>query len=165
MIYFRCTQKLLKEISIKSYDYIDSQNSLNSWYCDIFRVDRHKCLLLTNEKTLYSIFVPKVKKNDLRNFNNLFYTNLMFNLQFEKIEINIIEKFFKFSDDIEFTKTKNRSVLGSMNDFKFQIPFRIERQGGIHNLNLLELNYVLNRIPMGSLKYKYPIDKFFEELE
>src|ERR1700690_436171 len=56
---------------------------LGNWYANIIRIDRKKCLLFTNEKTLYSFVIPNVRKANPRNIVDEFLVNLSFNLQAE----------------------------------------------------------------------------------
>ena len=61
-----CTQKLLKELGKPPLQNPDTspENSegLGNWYANLLRIDRRKCLLFTNEKTLYTFLIPKVLK-------------------------------------------------------------------------------------------------------
>jgi len=49
-----------------------------------------------------------------------------------------------------------------MNDFVNQYNFSISRFGGLDGADMLAVNMQINRIPMGALKYRYPIDKLYE---
>jgi len=60
-----CTRKLLKEIDVPLVepDKIPSPTEgLGNWYANLLRIDRRKCLLFTNEKSLYTFLIPKVLK-------------------------------------------------------------------------------------------------------
>jgi hypothetical protein len=54
-----CTQKLLAEIPDRL---IDPSASGESWHANLLRIDRRKCVLFTHDATLYSVFVPGLKK-------------------------------------------------------------------------------------------------------
>ena len=62
-------------------------------------------------------------------------------------------------------KTNNRSVLGSMNEYAFQMKCQIAREGGLERVDIDRLNLQMNKMPMGALKYEYPIDAVVRELE
>lgn len=153
-----CTQKLLKELAVPTVDptqCLESTEGIGNWYANLFRVERRKCLLFTNEKTLYSFIVPKVIKKDLGRIRELFLSNLYYNFQFEEFPVeSIAEEYW----DIRFAKTANRSVLGSMNELKFMYEYEVYRYGGIDKVNLLEVNDWLNRSIFGALKYRHPVD-------
>ena len=52
-------------------------------------------------------------------------------------------------------KTNSRQVLGSMNDFKFQIKYMVtldDLSNSVHD----KIHHSINTIPMGALKYNHP---------
>ena len=55
--------------------------------------------------------------------------------------------------DTHIATTRSKSVLGTMNDYKFQIEAMIHESGGI---SLLEMSINLSKIPVGPLKYRFP---------
>ncbi|OGW46377.1 MAG: hypothetical protein A2Y66_05380 [Nitrospirae bacterium RBG_13_41_22] len=65
-----CTRKLLKELDVPLVepDNIPSPTEgLGNWYANLLRIDRRKCLIFTNEKSLYTFLIPKVLKANLKN--------------------------------------------------------------------------------------------------
>ncbi len=63
-----CTQKLLTELGTPLLADIPADpEGLGNWYANLIRIDRRKCLLFTNDKTLYSFLIPAVKKENLKN--------------------------------------------------------------------------------------------------
>jgi hypothetical protein len=156
-----CTQKLLKELGNPSLQNPDTQvtvTGLGNWYCNLIRIDRRKCLLFTNEKTLFSFLIPRVLKQNLRNLQDEFLINLKLNLQTEGFGLEVINKVMQEYQEIGFAKTANRQTLGVMNEFALEYEFLIRREGGIENVKILGINKQINRTPMSPLKYKYPID-------
>jgi hypothetical protein len=67
--------------------------------------------------------------------------------------------------EIQYAKTDNRSVLGSMNDQKFQLEYLIQSEGGLDKTDIYELNYKLNRIILSAIDYKYPIEILKKKLQ
>ena len=156
-----CTQKLLKELGnppLLSPDSLPDMEGLGNWYANLLRIDRRKCLLFTNEKTLYTFLIPKVLKENLKNIKNEFLTHLILNLRYEELGPNAVNHFREEYQEIGFAKTNNRAVLGSMNDFIYQAEGYIEMQGGIDRANILVVNHKVNQAPMSMLKYERPVD-------
>jgi hypothetical protein len=155
-----CTQKLLKELGNPPLETPapETPTSLGNWYANLLRIDRRKCLLFTNEKTLYSFLIPKVLKENLKNLQDEFLINLNLNLQAEGFSIEVINSVMQEYGEIGFAKTANKRVLGSMNEFAFEYDFIIKREGGLNNVNSLGVNKQINRTPMSPLKYGYPVD-------
>jgi hypothetical protein len=152
-----CTKKLLTELKTKPSEEIISSNELGSWHANLLRIDRRKCILFTHDATLYSFFVPGLKKPQFENVREVFGQNLFKNLLWENIPQNQIEIVLEENREIIIAKTNNRSVLGSMNDLAFQLKYRIGAMGGLANVDLTELNRELKRIPMSAIKEIYSI--------
>lgn len=129
-----------------------------NWYANLLKIERKKCLFLTNERTLYSFLIPAVVKADLKQFHRLFLNHLLLNLQYEEIQPEIINQVKDEYREIGFAKTASKSILGSMNDMAFHYEYHVSYEGGLANIKLLDLNHRLNKTPMGAIKYRYPID-------
>ncbi len=86
------------------------------------------------------------------------------NILYEKIPQNQIETVLDECREIQYGKTNSRSVLGSMNDQRFQLESFIESEGGLAQTDVYELNHHLNRNILSAIKYKYPIEMFSEQL-
>ena len=156
-----CTRKLINELEASPGRSITPEHSsgfLGPWHSNLIRIERRKCLLLTNDRTLYSFLVPGVKKKDLSNFQELFVLHLKMNLGKEGFGPEDINKALEEYSEIEIEKTASRSVLGSTNDLAYQVDFLVSRAGGLEKADMLIVNMMLNRIPMGAIKYPYAIE-------
>ncbi len=159
--------KVLKEAGVKPVDAVASSSrpeELGNWYANLIRIEKRKCLLFTNEKTLYTFLIPKVLKRNVVNIREEFITHLAYNLQFEGFGTDMVQKAGHEYQEIALAKTESRSVLGSMNEFAFKYEFFICRAGGLDSVKILAVNKKINRTPMSPLKYKYPIDLLHEAL-
>jgi hypothetical protein len=156
-----CTRKLLKELDVPIIEpdktTLDSQ-CLGNWYANLIRIDRKKCLLFTNEKTLYSFLIPHIKKANLKNIVDEFMINLSFNLQYEGFSLDVIAKVMQEYEEIGFAKTASKKVLGSMNELAFQYEILIMEKEGLGNVKILEQNHSINRTILGAIKYGRPIE-------
>jgi hypothetical protein len=159
MAILRCTKKLLDELQAKPVDVPESVGRLSNWHVNLLRLDRRKCVLFTNNATLYSFLVPGMKKAQFKSFEEVFNQQLFKSLVAEGLPQNQIEKVLDDCREIAIAKTNNRSVLGSMNDLAFQLKVRIEAAGGLGNIDLTELNHDINRIPMSAIEEFYSIDE------
>jgi Domain of unknown function (DUF6933) len=157
-----CTKKLLNELgALGSKMPVGHPTGMfGPWHANLIRIKRKKCILFTNDGTLYSFLVPGVKKKD--DFHDLFLMNLNAHLAGEGLRQGEILKALAEYSDIAIAPTSNRSVLGSMNDLVNQVEFLIHRAGGLEKADMLRVNMMLNRVPMGALKYHYAVEKVFE---
>jgi len=151
----RCTQKLLKELKQEPTNVVPLNHLLGSWHANLLIVERHKCVLVTNDSTLYTIFIPCLKKSEFQAFHLIFGQHLFKNLLHEGFSQKQIDAVLNEHQEIKFTKTNNRSVLGSMNELAFQLEYSIQRNGGMKATNILELNHELNRIIFRTINYRY----------
>lgn len=158
----RCTQKLFKELTVVPTEPDVTRinpEGLGNWYANLLRLDRRKCILFTNERTLYSFLIPGVIKKDLLNIDNLFLHHLAYNLQYEGFSAGVIERVTEEYNEMGFAMTISKSVLGSMNDMKYGYEFEVVRAGGIENLNVLAVNQKMNMTPLKAIKYNFPIEE------
>lgn len=162
-----CTQKLLKELDIQLSDpgEVSTSDGLGNWYANLLRIERRKCILFTNEKTLYSFLVPAVLKENLKRIEKEFLYHLILNLQYERFGMEVLAKIQREYQQIRFSKTASRSVLGSMNDLAYQYEVCIHMEGGIENIKILQINHKINRTPMSVLAYRYPIEALRKVIE
>ncbi len=157
-----CTKKLLNELGALGSKIPAGQPTgvFGPWHANLIRIERRKCILFTNDRTLYSFLVPGVKKKD--DIHDLFFLNLNAGLAAEGLKQGEILKALAEYNEIAIAPTSNRSVLGSMNDLAGEVEFLIGRAGGLEKADMLRVNMMLNRVPMGALKYDFAIEKVFE---
>jgi hypothetical protein len=159
MQYIRCTQKLLDELKVKLPNERKVQfGFIGGWHTNLLRIERRKCVLFTNDRTLYSFFVPGLKKPEFHHFDELFRQYLFKSLMNEGFSQRQIERVLSEYLTIVYGKTNDRSVLGSMTDLSFQLEYHIKASGGLSYLDLVALNKQINRIPMKAIDHKYSID-------
>lgn len=163
-----CTRKLLKELNVPLVepDMISFHaEGIGNWYANLIRIDRRKCVICTNEKTLYTFLIPKVLKGNLKNIEDEFIIHLSYNLQNEGFSLEVINRAMQEYMEIGFAKTVSKSVLGSMNNLAYEYEAHIIENGGFDNIRMLQVNQRINRTPMSALKYKYPIEVLKSHLQ
>jgi Domain of unknown function (DUF6933) len=156
-----CTKKLLKELDVPLVEpdkIPQPTEGIENWYANLLRIDRRKCLLFTNEKTLYSFLIPRVLKQNLTNIQDEFLINLNLNLQAEGFGIEVINRVMQEYQDIRFAKTASKHILGAMNQIAFEYEVLIEMKEGIENAKVLEMNRDINRTILKGIKYLHPIE-------
>ena len=167
MLILCCTQKLLKEMSIPKSELaesIETVDQFGTWYSNLIYLSRHKCVLFTNENTLYSFLVAGVKKADLKDIQALFLKHLRINLESEKIELVKIDPLISQYQTFKLASTISKSVLGSMNDMVHHCRYRSDRMDIFQEDSVLKLNKDLNRVPMKTIAYGYAIREMQELL-
>ena len=156
-----CTQKLLAEIPDR---FIDASASGASWHANLLRFERRKCVLFTHDETLYSVFVPGLRKPEFERLDKVFGQRLFKALVWDEFAQTQIERMLEACRVIRFTRSSNRSVLGSMNDMRFEIGAYLEHDGGLTSVDLARLHHELNRTPFSAIGYRYAVERLQEYL-
>jgi hypothetical protein len=65
-----CTKKFLSELKRNPAKEEPEKDSFWSWHANIFNIERRKCVLVTNDLTLFSLFIPGLKKPDVFELNH-----------------------------------------------------------------------------------------------
>jgi hypothetical protein len=162
----RCTQKLLKELRISPGELEQPGGVLGGWHANLLRTERRKCVLFTNDSTLFSIFVPGMKKEWFERMAHVFGQELFRSLTREGFGQSEIEAVLDEIQEIHYAKTNNRSVLGSMNDLAFQLGWIVHANGGLAQASMDSVAHELNRIPMSAIReHAFSVEALRSRLE
>ncbi|MEK6583118.1 MAG: hypothetical protein AABY50_02160 [Nitrospirota bacterium] len=156
-----CTKKLQKEMGLSSSGLTNEEpeNSfLGSWHANLISIDRRKCVLFANDKTLFNFLIPDVTRAQLREMDKLFLLFLSCVLSDEGFEQKVKDKILEEYREIGYANTNNRNVLGSMNDLAYHYKYHILDEGGLYSAAVPDIIRRLNRMPMSAIGYKYSID-------
>ena len=156
-----CTKKLEKEMGLKPYDLCTEEprfSYLGSWHANLIHIDRRKCVLFVNDKTLFNFIVPDLSRAQIRELEKLFKSYLSCVIVDAGFPDPDRARILSEYDEVGYANTNSKSVLGSMNDLAFHYKYSIQEAGGVHSAAVPEIIRRLNRMPMGALKYVFPID-------
>jgi hypothetical protein len=157
----RCTGKLQKEMGLKKSDLcevIPKFSYLGPWHANLIYIDRKKCVVFVNDKTLFNFIATDVSRVQIRELSTLFRGLLQCVLSDGGFDPAVKEKIMAEYDVVAYAKTNNRSVLGSMNDLIFHYKLHIQNAGGVHSYAVPGIIRQLNRMPMQATSYKFPIE-------
>jgi hypothetical protein len=114
--------------------------------------------MFTHDMTLFTLFSAGLKRTEFDHIDFVFGEVLFKTMRLFDFEQLQIERMLDWSQNNTYTKTNNRSVLGSMNDIAFQIEHAILSNGGLAYTNPDELRTRINKIPFKAIGYQYPRD-------
>lgn len=163
MIYLQCTQALLKELAGETTTPAPS-HWLDTWHAHLMTIERKKCILVTNDETLYSFVIVGWKSSYRKNFKTLFTQALFKSLLNASFPQADIETVMERCQNIRLCKTRNRTVLGSMNELQKMIEFTVHDSGGWKQTDIQALQDALNLIILGAINYRYAIALFTQRL-
>lgn len=158
----RCTLKLLKEINLAKSELTDNvsqESTLGEWYANMFFIERKKCLIFTNVRTLFTFMSFGVDKAQIKNIGGLFRAGLGRVLLDEDFNGAIIQRLVDECRDMQFGKTNNKSVLGAMNDHVKSAKWMVCQDGGLAKCDFSRLMKKLNRTPFSTRRFAYAIEE------
>ena len=156
-----CSAKLASFIGndrLTSVDKSSLTNPLAHFNAHLFYFGGRKCIIFTNKATLYTVVRLDVLKKDIKELGYFFQSSLKNQLKADNLFDE--DKFWQpfFSEPV-FCRTDNdKRVLGSMNDFIYQLTDAMAY--GDLRLNLTDTNAGtnVNTLPMGMIGYISPIE-------
>lgn len=151
----RCTTKLLKLVE-GSPSTQSMEPRPTDWYGNLLWLDGRKCLLLTHASTLFTLFEPDVTKPQVTPLGKLATRLIERELEAEELPRDMFGSLR--TEDWVVGRTRDRSVLGSMTDMRYQIERAVELSGGLRHVDVADVNRSLRRIPFSAIKYARAID-------
>jgi hypothetical protein len=115
MVVLRCTQSLL--LRLKQLDdapAVRSTTRLGDWYGNLLRMGNRHALLFISERSRLPVMIPVRQANRLR---SAFPDAVCQMLATVGVPAEAIQSERLQMSEIAFGRTKNRSLLGSLNDF------------------------------------------------
>jgi len=149
----RLTQKLAKKLKVAPAAALPRHpDPFADWAANLFTVQRTQYVLLTNSASLYSaIFYGRgITTADI--FLEHALSALAKQLRSAGFGVIFDQCITPLMREITFSKTGNRSLLGSMNDHVRCAGYDLEDP----DESLQTAASRLNETPMGALKYRYP---------
>ncbi len=120
---FSCTKKVIDQFkNDRSFDTLGEPKSLHNWYANQITLNRKKYILFTNSLTFFSFFVPAGTSKERKQIEHQFEVKLQ-ELLIREISTSetILNKMLPKPTEYRYTKTSDKSVLGSMNDIVQQL--------------------------------------------
>jgi len=149
----RCTKKLITTYGLLVVEDTADNKMFSEWYANLIYIERKKCILFTDSKTLYSLLLLDIKKADIINIDEIFYKQLYRSLLQIGIKEDLIKRIIPQPLKMIFSKTQNKSILGSMNDYAYQYKYIILAKGGIGYIDIDDIIQNINETPMGLIGY------------
>lgn len=155
MLYLKCTAEVQKLIGLRKENLVEASDSdafLGNWYAHRFSVSRRKALVFMSETTLLSFILLQGKKPvTLQTLPNMLLAGLEQLLAMRGLPQAAIDRAFIGYQEGRFSKTDNRSVMGSLNDIVFRYQWMIEYEGGLASCDLTSIIMRMNETPHARL--------------
>lgn len=142
-VVLRCTARVLNLLGARPKDMAAVEHTDEDWYANLLWLERRKCLLLAHARTLFSIFVPGVRKADLVPIGASVVALIHNELRAENLPLDRLGVLAPGS--VELAKTASRTVLGYMNEMARFCEYAVAESGGLAGSDVQELNRELRR--------------------
>jgi len=153
MLVVRCTAKLLARLKAKPVkEPPPSTTLLGDWYATVLPMRPAHLVLLVNERTRLAAVLPA---KPLATLAKRIPDAIAEVLRELGAPPRVLEAERRAMANSAFAKTASRSVLGTMNDFSFNMDPRAALD---EEPDLLDVAMVLNRMPLSPLDYGRPDD-------
>ena len=120
-----CTQKLAEELISEPLSQALDVRGFIGWHGNVIRLFRRKTVLLVNDETRFTLFIPGLVKKDFANFDQVFLQHFERTLGYMNANPAQIAQAKLLLGGFSYHKNHNRSVLGRLNDMKYAIEFML----------------------------------------
>jgi hypothetical protein len=155
----RCTSKLLADIDDPPSASAVAPSVIGDWCGHIFTVERRKCILFINERTLFVCLAIGVVKSDYRQIVPFFLGLLERTLRQEGFSDEESAWVLGQHRRMVVDRTHDRSVLGSLNNRITDAKCLIEYNGGLDHCDVPTLVHLLNDTPMKPIGYSKGLER------
>ena len=134
MVVLRCTQTLLRRL--KQFDDasdVRSTTKLGDWYGNLIRMGNRHVLLFISERSRLPVMVPVRAASHLR---SVFPDAVCQALVAVGVPRELVEREQMEMSEIAFSRTRSRSLLGSLNDFSLmaRVEFAMRRTDSLERI-------------------------------
>ena len=146
-----CTSKLRKRANLPADPpVIEPTTALGNWYANLLHIGHRQILLFVSERSRLAVVTPAKESHALSHHLKRYLAVLLELLHAERAWIDTE---LARMDEVTYAKTHSRSVLGTMNDYKYQIEGMLWNEIAVHEMDIALL---LSKCPAGPLGYRSP---------
>ena len=101
-------------------------NPLDGWQGHVFTMQRRSCVLLVHFDTRFAVFIPALKKDDFKHFNDRFvdaFMNTLLKCGANERQMNAAHELLR---PLQVDTATDRSVQTHMNQMKFELECLLE---------------------------------------
>lgn len=162
MFVIGATKKLQNELTKPIEDVEDYHEvpEIYQWHANIVTLNRRKCLILMNNATGLNLTLFGLKKQQFEHLDSVIKGSLKQLFQLLDIEKEIADNMLDKADEIVYTKTTSRKVLGMMNEIKFFAEDAVQDQA-YEEIDAAKINEFSNKdLPFLKLEHNIPYEAF-----
>lgn len=128
------------------------------WHANLLAFDRRKGIIMMNNQIRYCVVLYGLKAEHFKKLGHITLSAVVQTFLAEGFSEDAVKRYINHCGEVVFTKTHDRIVIPQMNDMLYLTSHGIASFLPISEIRMLDLNKKLGEVPVGSLKYAYPID-------
>jgi len=163
MMILKATKAALKDLNVKPLN-LDLSDPFLSWHVNFFNLYGNKHYVFMNDLSRLSLTVTGIRKNQPEKMKEALISDLRDYLDIEQVSKMLIHSYLRNCDEIEITKTDNRSVLSTENEI-MKVMKSLERRKIDEFKDPIRRHTWNNRIIYSPIDYQKPLEVFIKELE
>lgn len=139
MINIHCTKKLFNALSLDESRQLkpkiraemieqrpqNETSALDNWHAHYFTIERSPCLFLLHDETRFPLFIPNIKKADLRDMDYFFNDALMNTIMKLGADDQLMDSAHSMIQPLCFDTDCDRSVQATMNRMLREIKYHL----------------------------------------
>ena len=158
-MFLECTKKLADALKIKLFDITPLRREpFYEWHANLFVINRRKGIIMMNNHTRYCVVLYGIKAEHLKNIRHIALSAIEQVFRAEGFSNEAVLHYNNKCSGVVLAKTHDRSVLSQLNDMLYLASSWIEDYLPTSDVCMVDLSMKLGGVPVGSLKYTFPID-------
>lgn len=155
MLYLKCTAQVQSIIGVTPSQLLQAEPSealLGNWYINRFALGRRKAFVFMSETTLLSFLLLQGKQPvNVETLPRMLLAGLEQLLGMRGLPADAVERALAHYDIGAFSKTNNRSDLGSLHDLVLRYQHIVRHGGGLDHCDLTDVIMRVNETPLQRL--------------
>jgi len=135
---FHCTKALAAKLPTVSPTPLADTNPLGSWHAHLHVIDRRQCIMFCHDTTRFVLFESGLKKEQFHNLGQFHKQLYLAALISMGVSEAILKRVELVMGPAQFDTVTDRSVLGTLNQSRFEFDFFLEDYN-----NILEVDAII----------------------
>ena len=145
---FHCTKALAAKLPSVSATLLTDANPLGSWHAHLHTIDRRQCVMFCHDTTRFVLFQAGLKKEQFHNLGQLHKELYLAALIVTGVPEATLKRVELAMGPARFDTATDRSVLGTLNQSRFEFDFFLDDYNNVLDVNPLATVKWFNHRPI-----------------
>jgi hypothetical protein len=145
---FHCSKALAAKLPSVSATLLTDANPLGSWHAHLHTIDRRQCVMFCHDTTRFVLFEAGLKKEQFQNLGQLHKELYLAALIVMGVPEATLKRVELAMGPARFDTATDRSVLGTLNQSRFEFDFFLDDYSNVLDVNPLAVAKWFNHRPI-----------------